>query len=117
MDINNFAQACHDYARRNGFWDPAKSYGEQIALMHSELSESLEFYRDNGIQKDPIIWTPASQGAIGNHKPDGMWIELGDVVIRIFDTLCYYGQDPEFLLRAKHEFNETRPYRHGGKRI
>ena len=116
MDINNFAQACHDYALRNGFWDRPKTPGEQIALMHSELSEALEFYRDGQPLDDPqtqVIWTPSKTG----EKPDGFFIELGDTVIRIFDTMCYYGVSPEEMLRLKHDYNQTRPYRHGGKAI
>lgn len=48
-------------------------------------------------------------------KPEGMGAELADVVIRIMDYCGFAGIDLESLILQKHEYNKTRPYRHGGK--
>ena len=57
----------------------------------------------------------AGQGA--ECKPEGIAVELCDAVIRIFDTLAFYGVNIESVLEGKHEYNKSRPYKHGGKEI
>lgn len=49
-------------------------------------------------------------------KPEGIPIELADVIIRIFDYCGYAGIDIDAAITQKHEYNKTRPYRHGGKK-
>lgn len=49
-------------------------------------------------------------------KPEGIPIELADVIIRILDYCGYAGIDIEAAIRQKHEYNKSRPYRHGGKK-
>lgn len=43
-------------------------------------------------------------------------IELADAIIRILDYCGYAGIDIDAAVERKHEYNKTRPYRHGGKR-
>lgn len=38
-----------------------------------------------------------------------------DCLIRILDWCGKEGVDVEAVLAQKHEYNRTRPYRHGGK--
>lgn len=78
-----------------------------IALMHSELSEAFESYR-NG--EDVYYY---SEG----RKPEGLLAELADVVIRI----CSYCEEhrlplPE-AIDEKMMYNRSRPYKHGGKKF
>ena len=40
--INEFAQEVHSNAVNHGWWEDDRSFGEIIALCHSELSEALE---------------------------------------------------------------------------
>lgn len=40
-----------------------------------------------------------------------------DVIIRILDMCGKYGIDIGAMIAEKHEFNKTRPYKHGGKVI
>jgi|GEM_PF-1659784 len=100
-----------EWAKRKGWWDTEKerSIVEQIALMHSELSEAVEALRED----NPPAWADASNDL----KPEGWAIELADCVIRIMDTLFHYGIDLEQLIKQKMKYNESRPYRHGGKKL
>ena len=105
-EINKLVKAIHDNAKAHGWWDEERSFGEIVALCHSELSEALEAYRDC----QPLIWD--------NHgKPDGIATEMIDCVIRIFDWCGEMGVDVEGLLIKKHLYNVGRPYKHGGKKI
>lgn len=40
---------------------------------------------------------------------------LSSAVNEVFDWISHRGIDPMVVLEQKHEFNKTRPYRHGGK--
>ena len=104
--INEFAKEVHQKSVNHGWWDDEREFPEIIALCHSELSEALEAYR-NG---EEMMW-------MNGEKPDGIGIELCDCIIRILDYLAHKGFDIEFGLIAKHGYNLTRPYKHGGKKI
>ena len=102
------ARQIHENAVEHGWWDEKRGFPEIIALIHSEVSEALEEYRNGRLPTE--VYT-------GNGgKPEGIPIELADVIIRIFDYCGYAGIDIDAAITQKHEFNKTRPYRHGGKK-
>ena len=214
MKLNKFAQAVHENAVKHGWWDEERTFGEIIALCHSELSEALEEYR----AKRPMLYYPCNAGGVcvddaegdnvscgsrvtdpehqeaackaRSKKPEGIAVELADCIIRVLDymgkegfnvdallreapkavmcdvpvrvyaaslgdriarwhlllslayacwcnsagthaaalrmALCICeivewaeeaGVDMEMVLDTKHEYNKTRPYRHGGKAL
>lgn len=106
IDIDEFAKEVHANSIDHGWWEEERELPEIIALCHSELSEALEAYRKG----EPMIW-------MNGDKPDGIGIEMCDCIIRILDYLAFKGFDIEDALYAKHEYNKSRPYRHGNKRI
>ncbi len=211
---NDLAADIHQTAVDHGWWEYPRSMKGMLALVHSELSEALEEYRDDM----PMLWfqciateegeafvcngdhSPCKQGFITEgkpgpciyrgHKPEGIAVELADAAIRILDLFGQYkvnvekmltsamhmpyilmlpektddtpdvinylhdtvseashvlsvygpnyfipglfprlaltlvavfkwltdnGVDAEQTIRLKHEYNKTRPYRHGGK--
>lgn len=106
--INDLVKEVHQNAIAKGWWEEERSVGDIIALCHSELSEALEEFR-NGHQPTEIYYNGA--------KPEGVPIELADVVIRIMDYCGRTGIDLQSAIMQKNEYNKTRPHKHGGKVI
>lgn len=108
-------------SKANGFHDRDDvTFGDRIALVHSELSEALEEFRA-GHDFDEVYYNEAIDPKTGDtvliDKPEGIPIELADAVIRIADICGRYGIDLQEALRIKQAYNKTRTYRHGNKRI
>lgn len=111
MDLQELMKAANENARTKGFWDaPVRTFGDQIALMHSELSEALEHYRDDASTLRKIFY-------VKGEKPDGVAVEFADVIIRIADTCEEYGIPLVEAIEKKMGYNKTRPYRHGNKSL
>lgn len=93
----------HRIAREHGWHDEEHEDGTRLALIHCEISEALQALRD-GNRAD-------------KHCPDfsSLEIELADVVIRIMDYAGLQNLDIAGAIIAKMHYNETRPYKHGGK--
>lgn len=92
--------------RSKGFMKDFVPIPEQIALMHSELSEALESYRN----REPISFTV-------NGKPEGIASEYIDVIIRAFNYCSHLDIDVAREMERKRSYNLTRKYMHGGKLI
>lgn len=105
--LNDLAREIHENALIHGWWDESRSFGEIVALCHSELSEALEEYRNSR----PMEYKG------DNNKPEGIAVEMCDCLIRIFDWAAHEDIDIDGIIRRKMRYNETRPYRHGGKVI
>lgn len=106
--INEVAKQIHENAVDHGWWDEERGFPEVLALIHSEVSEALEEYRNGHLPTE--VYTG------NNGKPEGIPIELADVIIRVLDYCGYAGIDIDAAISQKHEYNRTRPYRHGGKK-
>lgn len=135
--LNEWAKKIHDNAVKHGRWDEERSFGEIVALCHSELLEALEEYRaGRGMvwyaceecKEDPHPCEPKDQWDCVNYnmesnckyrskKPEGIAVEMIDCLIRILDWCGKEGIDVDEILARKHEYNKTRPYRHGGKKL
>lgn len=140
MSLNELAKEIHQNAVEHGWWDEERSFGDIVALCHSELSEALEEYRAGRpmewhecFAKDPtdteILWcgSPETGRCYSAHintgceergiKPEGIAVEMADCLIRILDWFGKEGLDADRIIREKMEYNKTRPYRHGGKKL
>lgn len=91
----------HYNALAHGWWEEPREDGTLIALIMSEAAEALEALRKgNG----PDEHCPQFSGAE---------VELADVIIRIMDMAEARGWNVAGAIVAKHEFNKSRPYKHG----
>jgi hypothetical protein len=79
MTIEELCKRSYDIAVSKGWHEQKRSLGEAVALFHSEVSETLECFRDPSHQPGDM-WH--SEGG----KPEGMVFELADLLIRIADT-------------------------------
>lgn len=118
MLLSEIIEKAHANSRDKGWWDGVelplsgvRFVPEKIALIHSEISEALECYRDGQMAAEyigPEGGSPYSQaeadeimaraGLLQNPvrlKPVGFPSELADVVIRCADLLGALGAEPE----------------------
>lgn len=75
---------------------------------------SKQYYGIPGSDRHPEE-APHREGDVPLLKPEGFMVELADAVIRIADLVFLLDAQEEFIeaLHAKHEYNKTRPFKHG----
>lgn len=122
--------------KEKGWYEDGRTVGDDIALLHSEISEALEAFRDFGLEdgtKTPeqirqhhSIGSPhgfCNHGELpGNckeasSKPEGVGSEMADVLIRLLDFCDRRGIDLDAEYERKIAYNRTRPFRHGGRAL
>lgn len=112
LNLDEWANKIHQLMIEKGWYDPDKprSFGEIVALVHSELSEALEEHR-KGHDCHDVYFDD------GKDKPEGIAVEMADALIRILDWFDSQGLSADYYVGLKMDFNATRPARHGGKVI
>ena len=109
--LNELALEAHKIAVDHGWWDNPPTFGDVVALCHSELSEALQSYRNN----EPMEFYDVKDD--GSTTLEGYGVELVDTMIRILDFCGAVGLDVDAIMSEKMEYNRSRPYRHGGTRL
>ena len=112
--IKELSIVAHQIAKEHGWWDgKPREFAELSMLIVCEVSEAVEEYR-NGHEPQETYYSKDKQG---NDKMEGIPSELADIVIRVADMCGHYGIDLEKAILEKIEYNKSRPYKHGNKKI
>jgi len=109
MTLTELRDRAYNNSVAHGFEN--NNFVERLCLIHSEVSEALECYREGALPhaEDYLI------DKQGEQKPLGIPSELADIIIRVLDTCGAYHIDIEKAVLAKMAYNETRPFMHGKK--
>jgi len=113
--IREIQQAVYQNAVVHGFYEGVfsttpEAVTAKLMLAVGELSEAVEEVR-SGHPYHKVYFTDDGK------KPEGFAIELADAIIRILDEAEHLGIDMEQAILLKHNYNLTRPYKHGGKKL
>lgn len=100
LGFNKMMRKVHELAKEKGFWS-STNFGEKCALIHSEVSETVEAKRQGNPTSKKI--PPFS------HCEE----ELADTVIRIMDLAYANDFDLAGAIIAKNDYNKNREHKHG----
>ena len=128
MNINELAKEVHENAVNHGWWEKPPSLPEALCLIHAELSEALEEYRngsplvygtcalspddcDFALTCENVGHPDAGGEKAGACKPEGIAVELADVILRTLDLMAALGVDA-----VSYTHLRSRYFRGGGRR-
>ena len=96
MTIQELMDISYRIASDKGFHDAPRAFPTTLALIHSEVSEALEWYR------------------LGKYPFDNeISEEFADIMIRVADTAKEFGIDLQAAILRKIAINEKRERLHG----
>lgn len=107
LNLREFSKEVHALAVEKGWYSshyPRRTELEAHMLIVSEIAEATECVRKG--TADFYIDTRTG-------KPEGEAVELADAIIRILDYAEEQGMDLIGAMLVKHDYNKTRPFRHG----
>lgn len=121
MSLNDLRDEALRIATEHGFSDATP--GEDMALIHSEVSEALEDIREG--HAPSVLWYEEkdSAGNVTRHgeqapgarmrKPCGVPSEMADIIIRVAHFCGKHGIDIASAVDEKMAYNNSRPFKHG----
>jgi len=95
--LNELKSEVRDLNTEKGWRNGTTTFAEYVALLHSEVSEMLEEWRNKDYKE--------------------LALEYADVLIRLVDMADVFGIDLDAAYRTKMDRNWQRPYQHGGKTL
>lgn len=128
LNVNTLANICNHIATKKGWHEEERTFGDFASLFHSEISEALEEHREG--HPCSMVYPERSEGFSAfcfktnenprfprNEKPEGIPIELADLIIRVLDFCAEHDIDIMKAIKIKLLYNMGREERHGGKQI
>jgi len=127
MEINDIMYEAYTNAVSKGFYDCKNCRGkgcdpcnytgtelnmnipERLMLCVSELGEAMEAHRKNKFSHDIV---ENDKKYFEKNIKDTFEDEMADVIIRVLDLCHYMKIDIESHIRAKMDYNKTRPKFH-----
>ena len=124
--IREMTEEVYQNAFAHGWYDKDRTFGDEVALLHSEISEMFEAWREVGMEPrnrplkhDALCAfhtnSPCDKGCVA--KPEDVASEAADEFIRLLDFCRRYDIDLAYEYERKMRYNRTRPYLHGGRKI
>lgn len=99
--LNALGARIMEQADRKG-WNSKYTPEKALLNMHQEVSEAWDHLRDGRL--------PDAVFTDEDGKPDGVPIEMIDVIYRALHVLAYYRLNADELLEMKFKFNEGRSW-------
>lgn len=108
--------------REKGWHDQSRTFGDECALLTSEVMEMFEEFRAGRLGRFGSsasgYWKISDGEDYPDYgKPEGVPSEAADIFIRLLDFCARYNIDLFAEYRAKMGYNRTRPHKHGGKQL
>lgn len=107
--LTEISKEIEDFERDKGWLDQEFSFGERMALLHSEVSEALEAYRDWGLRDATAPSASRGYTAGGMNfnvpalpKPEGVAAEFADIFIRLVGDCRRDGVDLGMQVSRRH---------------
>ena len=101
MSLNQLAKEAHQTARDKGFWNNESNslkVVEKLCLIHSEVSEVLEAWRDDN--EDVVVA-----------------FEFADIIIRVLDLTEFLGIDIDDYVKKKMKYIIKAVHKHARKEV
>jgi hypothetical protein len=128
MTVTELQQQLYKTNADHGFNDPYITMDQKMLLVIREITEAVEelragktpvqiyfpglvLAREDKPSMDQIFEFAVEQKV----KPEGFPIELVDAIIRLFNMVSDLGYSVEQLVVLKDAYNQSRPFKHGGK--
>jgi NTP pyrophosphatase (non-canonical NTP hydrolase) len=113
MNLKTLMSKIGHVNRANGWHDKPVSIPEHVALLHSEVSELFEAYRENALTHP--CDKAEKMKALGVEPLSNIEEEAADIIIWTLDLCGRHGLDPETICLSKLAYNASCGHRHGGK--
>ena len=107
MNINELAKEVHENAVALGDWQTPPTLPEALCLIHLVYGTCVLAAEDCKFSCicDKAGRPGESGGIDGPCKPEGIAVELADVILRTLDLMAALGVDVDAVVMAKHKYN------------
>lgn len=123
--INDLAKDIYANETAHGF-NEDYNLSQKLLLVVSEISEAVEADRTGKWSYHGEEFLNAMYSSLDNPKnifkadfeaniKDSFEDEISDAIIRLLGISAHFGIDIEKHIQLKHEYNKSRPFKHGKK--